>query len=107
MIEKLYNYSTTDSKIIEKIVDDENAVLSHVVLESGQSFPTHFSNSNVYLTILRGVLTIELDDQPVKHFNKGNIVNIPFKTKMSIQNSSNDLLEFFAFKSPNPKDMVE
>jgi len=32
MVEKKYEYSITDDKIIEKIVDDENINLNHMFL---------------------------------------------------------------------------
>jgi len=54
MVEKKYEYSITDDKIIEKIVDDENINLNHMVLVKGTGLPEHYSNSNVYMIIVRG-----------------------------------------------------
>ena len=45
--EKKYVYSLTDDKIIERIVDDENINLNHMVLVKGTNLPEHYSNSNV------------------------------------------------------------
>lgn len=55
MIEKLYNYKITDEKTIERIVDDENINLNHMVLIKGTGLPEHYSNSNVYMVITRNV----------------------------------------------------
>lgn len=105
MLEKTYKYSITNQKLIEKIVDDENIIFSHAVLEASQALPTHFSDSNVYLSIIRGELTIELNDQAPNVYPVGSIVNVPFNTKMTLTNKGSEPLEFFAVKSPNPRDM--
>lgn len=104
MLEKLYNYKITDEKTIERIVDDENINLNHMVLTKGTGLPEHYSNSNVYMVIIRGQMTIKLDEQePAKHV-VGDIINIPYNTKMNVNNFDDDVLEFFVFKSPNPKN---
>jgi len=49
-------------------------------------------------------MTIKLDEQePAKHV-VGDIINIPYNTKMNVNNFDDDVLEFFVFKSPNPKN---
>lgn len=104
MIEKLYNYKITDEKTIERIVDDENINLNHMVLTKGTGLPEHYSNSNVYMVITRGKMTIKLDEQEPAKYEVGDIINIPYNTKMNVNNFDDDVLEFFVFKSPNPKN---
>lgn len=104
MIEKNYSFTITDEKIIERIVDDENINLNHMVLRNGESLPEHFSNSNVYMIITKGVLSIKLDNQDFHNYRKGEILNIPYNIKMDVTNQSEEVLEFFVVKSPNPKD---
>ena len=54
MLEKKYLFSITGDKTVERIVDDENIHLNHIVLVKGTGLPEHYSNSNVYMIIVRG-----------------------------------------------------
>lgn len=107
MIEKKYDYSVVDQKLIERIVNDDNLEINHMVLTKDTGLPVHYSNSNVYMIIVRGRMTISLDDGAPNEYQKGNILNIPFKTKMNVTNKHDEVLEFFVVKAPNPKDMKE
>lgn len=102
MIEKFYKFTQTDEKVIEKVVDDEYINLVHMVLNKEESVPQHYSNSNIYMVIVRGTMNIKLDDQDFNIHKEGNILNIPFNTKMDIINKDDDILEFFVLKSPHP-----
>ena len=104
MIEKTYKFAQTEEKIIERIVDDENINLNHMILRNGESLPEHYSNSNVYMIITKGIMSIKLDEQNFKDYKIGDILNIPYDTKMNVTNQNEQLLEFFVVKSPNPKD---
>ena len=104
MIEKTYKFAQTQEKIIERIVDDENINLNHMILRNGESLPEHYSNSNVYMIITKGIMSIKLDEQDFKDYKIGDILNIPYDTKMNVTNQNEQLLEFFVVKSPNPKD---
>ena len=105
MIEKKYNYRLVESKLIEKIIDDENLALNHMVLTKDTGLPEHYSNSNVYLIIIRGKMTIKLNDNDKAVYTKGDIINIPYNTKMNVNNYYEEILEFFVVKAPNPRDM--
>ena len=107
MLEKKYVYSLADDKIIERIVDDENIHLNHMILIKGTNLPEHYSNSNVYMIIVRGKMTLQLNEQEPHHYTKGDIINIPYKTKMNVHNQDEEVLEFFVVKSPNPKNYRE
>ena len=107
MIEKTYAFSTQPDKKIEKIVDDDNLIINHMLLPKGESLPEHFSNSNVYLVIVIGYMNLVLDEQSAHRYTRGDIVNIPYHTKMNIINVDEDILEFFVIKAPNPKDYKE
>lgn len=104
MIEKIYKYLLTNEKVIEKIVDDENIHLNHMVLVKGTGLPEHYSNSNVYMVIVRGTMTIKLNDEEANNYTIGDILNIPYNTKMNVNNFHENVLEFFVFKTPNPKN---
>lgn len=103
MIEKVFNYSITDEKAVEKIIMDENINYIHMVFNKDEGLPEHYSNSNVYMTILRGTLSIGLDDQDVHEYKKGAILNIPVNTKMNVKNKHKDVLELIVVKAPAPK----
>jgi quercetin dioxygenase-like cupin family protein len=107
MIEKAYNFSTDDKKNIEKIIDDDAVMINHMVLPKNEGLPQHYSNSNVYMVIIRGKMSLKLDDQQTKSYTQGQMINIPYHTKMNVNNFSEDVLEFFVVKSPNPRHYKE
>jgi quercetin dioxygenase-like cupin family protein len=102
MIEKTYNFSLTDTKMVERLVDDDNLNINHMVLTKGTGMPEHYSNSNVYMVIIRGIMTLKLGEQEPQKYSQGHIVNIPYKIKMNIDNFDDEILEFFVVKAPNP-----
>jgi quercetin dioxygenase-like cupin family protein len=104
MLEKIYNFKAAEEKIIEKLVDDENLVLNHMIFKKGDGLPEHFSNSNVYMMVIRGVLTLKLDEKEEHKYIKGSIVNIPYNVKMKVSNLDDEVLEIFVIKEPNPKN---
>lgn len=104
MLEKIFDYSVLDTKNIERIVDDENVNINHIVLTKDTGLPEHYSNSNVYLIVVRGTMSIKLGDQETQRYTKGKILNIPYNVKMNINNFDEKILEFFVLKSPNPRD---
>ena len=105
MIETEYTYSDTTSMAMEKIVDDERVNINHIVVPPGEAVPTHASNSYVHQIIVRGTLSLSLEDQEFHHHEAGTIVAVPFNKKMVIQNQGEETLEFFVVKAPNPRDM--
>lgn len=105
MIERLYQYARTEAQTMEKIVDDERVNINHIVVEPGKAVPTHASNSYVHQIIVRGTLSLSLEDGPFNQYGPGSIVAVPFNQKMVIQNQGKETLEFFVVKAPNPRDM--
>jgi quercetin dioxygenase-like cupin family protein len=107
MLETVYHYTLTDKKVIEKIVDDDHAAINHIVLPRAEALPEHETNSNVYLIILRGVLTLRLANQEARVYTAGNIVAIPYKVKMNLSNTQEEPLEFCVVKAPSPTEMMK
>lgn len=106
MIEKKYSFkSTSNEKMIEKIVSDENLDLNHVIFNKGDALPEHYSNSNVYLIVVTGEISVQLNNQDTHSYQAGSIVNVPYKTKMNISNQQDEVLEFFIVKAPSPKNL--
>lgn len=107
MIEKVYGLTMLEEKVVEKIVDDKNVAINHMILPKDASLPEHYSNSNVYMIVVKGKLTIQLGEAQSNIYEPGNILNIPFQTKMNVSNKHEDILEFFVVKAPNPRDMMK
>lgn len=105
MIEKTYTFTKTDAQTMEKIVDDERVNINHIIVEPGKSVVTHVSNSYVHQIVVRGTLSLSLEDGAFSHYPAGTIIAVPFNQKMSIQNHGTETLEFFVVKAPNPRDM--
>ena len=105
MIETEYQYARTDASAMEKIVDDERVNINHIVVAPGEAVPTHVSNSYVYQVVVRGTLSLSLEDGPFNEHPVGSIVAVPFNLKMSIRNEGAETLEFFVVKAPNPRNM--
>ncbi|KPU44713.1 hypothetical protein OXPF_17990 [Oxobacter pfennigii] len=103
MLENIYRFSRDDTKLIEKIIDDDPVLINHMILPEGEGLPEHYSNSNVYMIIIRGEMTLKLNDQEQHLYTCGQIINIPYQTKMNVNNFGGGVLEFFVVKSPNPK----
>ncbi|MDX1358141.1 MAG: cupin domain-containing protein [Clostridia bacterium] len=102
MINKVYNYTISKTKIIEKIVNDDVAMINHMVLPKDECLPVHNANSNVYMIVAEGAVTLELDGTPPETYPKGSILNIEYGTLMSVCNTSDDILELFVVKAPGP-----
>jgi quercetin dioxygenase-like cupin family protein len=103
MIENKFLFQQTNSKLIERVIDDNNVNINHMVLPKGDALPEHYSNSNVYMIVVRGNITLRLDDQEEHVYPLGSILNIPYKTKMNVFNQHDEILEFFVVKAPNPR----
>ena len=104
MIETLYAYTRTDSKIVERIIDDDHVNINHMVLRKGEALPEHFSNSNVYMIVCRGTLSLKLAGQETHTYPVGSIINIPYNIKMNVSNQDEATLDFFVVKAPSPKN---
>ncbi len=103
MVEKIFNLSKGDEKAVEKVIFDENLHYLHMVFNQDEGLPEHFSNSNVYMTVVRGTLSIGLDDQEIHEYESQTLLKIPFKTKMNVKNLHQDTLELIVVKAPAPK----
>jgi len=103
MIEKVLKLAQTDEKTVEKIVMDENIHYMHMIFGKGEGLPEHFANSNLYMTVVRGKLTIGLDEQENHEYEVGTLLKIPFKTKMNVRNMHSEILELIVVKAPAPR----
>ncbi len=103
MIEQIFKLTSGNKKTVERVIMDENIHYMHMIFEANEGLPVHFSNSNVYMTILRGRLSIGLNDQNIHEYEAGTVLKIPFNTKMNVNNMHQDVLELTVVKAPAPK----
>jgi quercetin dioxygenase-like cupin family protein len=102
MVEQVFKLSRGDEKAVEKVIFDENVHYLHFVFNKGEGLPEHFSNSNVYMTVVRGKLSIGLDEQEIHECIAGTLLKIPFKSKMNVKNLHDETLELIVVKAPAP-----
>jgi len=107
MIERVFPVTQSDKKTIEVVVDDDHAMINHIILAKGDAVPEHDSNSNVYLIVARGEMTIALGPQEAQVYPAGRILAVPYQTRMRISNAGEQALEFFVVKAPNPKVLLK
>mgnify|MGYP000995261430 FL=1 len=74
-----------------------------MVFNKDEGLPEHLSNSNVYMTVIRGALSIGLDEQEIHEYGSGTLLKIPYQTKMNVKNLHTDTLELIIVKAPTPK----
>src|SRR5574344_1269306 len=103
MIEKVFNLSTGNDRIIEKVIMDENLHYMHMVLNKDEGLPEHFSNSDVYMSVVRVRLFIALEKKEIHEYSAGSLLKIPFKTKMNVKNLREETLELIVVKAPAPQ----
>lgn len=102
MIEQVFKLAGGEQKAIERILFDENVHYIHMLLPQDDGLPEHYSNSNVYMTVVRGQLSIGLNDQEVNNYQAGTMLKIPNQTKMNVRNHHAETLELIVVKAPAP-----
>lgn len=105
MIEQVYHLTQGNTKTIEKILQDEEIHYMHMILNKGEGLPEHFSNAkSVYMTVVRGHLSIGLDAQESHDYPAGTMLKIPFHTWMQVRNLHDEPLELIVVKAPAPQN---
>ncbi len=102
MVEQVFELSTKNEMKINKVIFDENIHYIQMIFNQNERLPEHYSNSNVYMTIIRGKLTISLDDQPAHEYQAKTLLKIPAGTKMNVTNRHTETLELIVVKAPAP-----
>ena len=102
MIEKVFKMTIGNEKTIEPVIQDELLHYMHMILNKDEALPVHFSNSNVYMTVLRGTLSIALGEQETHEYSSHTILKIPEGTKMNVRNLYDETLEITVVKVPAP-----
>lgn len=102
MIEQIFQMAQNDNHTIEKVITDENVNFNHMIFGKNEGLPEHFSNSNVYMAVLRGLLSIGLDEQEIHEYHAGTVLKIPKGIKMNVKNLHDHTLELIVVKAPAP-----
>ena len=102
MVEQVFKLAQGNDKAVERVIFDENVHYLHMVFNKDEGLPEHFSNSNVYMTVLRGRLSIGLNEQEIHEYGAGTLLKIPFQTKMNVRNLHIETLELIVVKAPAP-----
>lgn len=87
-----------------KIVDQKHLLIMQIALKPGQSVPEHNANSNVHLLVLKGSITVTLNNMTVK-LKEGDLLPVEYQAPMSIKNNSDENATFLVIKTPNPSEM--
>ena len=103
MIEKTFPFAKGNEKVIERVIVDEHINYNHMILPKGNRLPHHSSNANVYMSVIRGTVSLGLDDQEAHLYPCGTIIYIPEGVRMDVINGGEDTLELFVVKAPAPK----
>jgi len=81
MVEQIFKLTRDDKKAVEKVIFDENVHYLHMVFNKNEGLPEHLSNSNVYMTVMRGKLTIDLNNQGIHEYEADTLLKIPFQNQ--------------------------
>lgn len=103
MIEKVFSLSLSADTTVKKILFDENIHYLRMIFKKGEGMPEHFANSNVYMTVIRGKLSIALNEQEIHEYEAETLLKIPFQTKMNFKNLHDETLELIIVKAPAPQ----
>ena len=106
MVEQIFKLTRDDKKAVEKVIFDENVHYLHMVFNKNEGLPEHLSNSNVYMTVVRGMLSIGLNDQDIHEYEAGTLLKIPFQTKMNVNNLHDETLELTGSKESEARKIV-
>lgn len=84
------------------LIDEEHLFLRQLVLGPGDSIPRHRADSNVYLLLLEGQISLEVDKEE-KALLKGSLFPVRRGDSMRFGNFSKEEALLLIFKAPNPR----
>ena len=95
---RIYSYTLTDQETLENVFDRGDCLMNHVVMPPGKAFPKHPTDAHVYITVMRGELTIALEDEAPFLLKRGQVGNVPKGVVSSLSNISHDVVELIVLK---------
>lgn len=94
-----FSYTQSQTAIFENVFELKDVLLNHVVIEPGNVFPKHPTDAAVYAVIVKGVLSIAIEDCEAEKYQEGQVVHIPKGIESELGNRSEDLVELFVLKT--------
>ena len=94
-----YPYTQSNTSIFENIFKSDNVLMNHVVVEPGQSFPKHPTDAEVYALVVKGVLSIAIEEESPENYEAGRVVYIPKGLLSELANKSEGIVELFVVKT--------
>jgi quercetin dioxygenase-like cupin family protein len=107
MIEQIFTLTGGNEKVVEKVILDENLHYMHVIINQSDGFPEHYTNAVVYMTVMRGIVSLQIGDQDYYAYPAGTVLKIPSNTKMILNNFNPETLELILIKAPPPDVLPE
>lgn len=98
MIETKYDLYQGNEFKIEKLVMNNPGQYIHMVFPKGKGLPIHKSNAELFMTVIKGTLSLKLNDQAIERITCGTMVNIPINTLMNVTNQDEDVCELIVVK---------
>jgi len=95
--------TATNSRLFETLIDNSLVMINHVVIAPGEGFDAHHTDSNVFMMIMRGRITLTFKDGSCEQFASGQLIEIPYQFFMKIDNLEDAPLEMVVIKVPHPK----
>jgi quercetin dioxygenase-like cupin family protein len=107
MVEKVNTFSRGDERVVENVVNTDAAQIMHMIFPKDAGLPEHASNTNVYMIVVRGTVSIRLNNQEEKKYQAGSLLEVPYNTLMNVNNKDEEVLELFVVKAPHPNKYEE
>jgi len=98
----VFPLSASSSKKIERLIEDPQLHIVHMIFNIDEGLPIHPAHANLYMTVLSGSLSIQLNDDPLMIVKAKSVVKISMGTVMNVKNLHADQLELLVIKDfPN------
>lgn len=97
-MEKVYLFTQTDSEVFENIFNTGNLLMNHAVIPKGKVFPKHQTDADIYALIVRGILSVTIEEQEPKTYGAGRVLYMPKGTLAELGNRNNEVVELFVVK---------
>lgn len=98
MIEKVLSFTVESGDIFEHIIKEEDFEFNHVVIKPEFSFPPHPTDADVIITVVKGELTVVLEDQEAHVYESGQVIRVDQGVMSTLSNQSELPCEVFVIK---------
>ncbi len=97
-MEKILRYTVDSEDVFEHIIKEDAFEYNHVVIKPHFTFPAHPTDANVIITVIKGELSIKLENQAVQIFVKGQVITADQGTMSELSNNMDKPCELFVIK---------